>query len=354
MADARYDLTEVWVEDGEYLFRADAVKCAFAGFERLYGDPDKEKALPGLVEGEALGLAEFRPEQKFTQPPARYSEATLIKRLETNGIGRPSTYASIVSVLFDRKYVEKKEGRLHPTELGTVVYDVLVPRFANVFEIGFTRGMERELDQIEEGTEQWQRAVERFYRPFKEDLDKVADDVKEIRQDLGRELDEACPKCGAKLVERWGRFGKFVACSRRPECDYVKREPQKLLDEKCPECGRQLVERMGRYGKFIACSGYPECKHIKKEARAAAQPTDEKCPQCGKQMVRKQGRYGPFLACSGYPECKYIAKGKRPEPKLVDEKCPECGKQMVERMGRYGPFTACSGYPDCKYIRKTK
>jgi DNA topoisomerase-1 len=351
LADASYELVEAEVAGGDHTFKADSLKCRFAGFERVYGDPEKERVLPALAEGEAVRLAEFRPEQKFTQPPARYSEATLIKRLETNSIGRPSTYATIVSVLFDRKYVERKEGRLHPTELGVVVNDVLVPRFANIFELGFTAEMERELDAIEEGTEEWRTVVGRFYAPFKEDLDKVAGEMGEIRSGLSRELDETCPDCGAKLAERWGRYGKFVACSKYPECKYVKREQPKVLDEKCPDCGKPLVERRGRFGPFVACSGYPDCKYIKKEAPAEA---GQACPQCGKPLVQKRGRFGPFLACSGYPDCKYIARAKAAPPKLLDEKCPDCGKPLAERQGRFGAFVACSGYPGCKYIRKDK
>ncbi len=352
MADAIYELTEVEVTAGEYLFRADAVRRRFAGCEEVYGDPDKEKTLPPLVAGEAVKLAEFRPEQKFTQPPPRYSEATLIKRLETNGIGRPSTYATIISVLFDRKYVERKEGRLYPTELGMTVYDVLIPRFANVFELGFTREMERELDGIEEGTEDWRTVVNRFYLPFKEDLDRVTEGAADIRQDLSRELDEQCPVCGAKLAERWGRYGKFIACSKYPDCKYIKKEPAKTLDEKCPECGRPLVERQGRFGPFVACSGYPECKYIKKET--SSPPADNKCPRCGKPLVPRRGRFGSFLGCSGYPECKYLVRVKGAEPKPLDEKCPVCGKGLVERQGRFGPFVACSGYPKCRYIRKER
>jgi DNA topoisomerase-1 len=354
MAESVYEITEARVAGGEYTFAADALKCKFCGFEKAYGDPDKEKPLPSLAQGEAVDLKELRPEQKFTQPPARYTEATLIKRLDINGIGRPSTYSAIVSTLFDRKYVERKEGRLHPTELGIVVNDIIVPGFRDVFETGFTREMEKELDLVEEGREQWQAVVGRFYQPFKEDLDKV--NPGEIRQDLVRELDEDCPECGAKLAERWGRYGKFVACSRYPECKYVKRDKGRELEEKCPQCGKPLVERKGRFGPFVACSGYPECKYIKREPKAAPTPVEGTCPKCGKGLVQRQGRFGPFTACSGYPKCSYIVKGKRErvEPKQLDEACPECGKPLVERRGKFGPFTACSGYPKCRYIRKTE
>jgi DNA topoisomerase I len=353
MADAVYSLTEAQVGGGDYLFKADAVKCKFSGFERVYGDPDKEKVLPALVPGEPLAMKEFRPEQKFTQPPPRYTEATLIKRLETNSIGRPSTYATIVSTLFDRKYAERREGRLHPTELGMVVTDVLVPRFSDIFELGFTREMEKQLDLVEEGSEKWQEGIGRFYKPFKQDLDKVAEGAADIKQDLRKELDEKCPECGANLAERWGRFGKFISCSRYPECKYIKKEKPKLLDEKCPQCGKQLVERSGRFGPFKACSGYPECRYIKREDAGPQLKPGEACPQCGKPLAEKRGRFGMFVACTGYPECKFMVRGKRPEPKVLDEKCPQCGKNLVERKGRFGPFIACPGYPKCKYIKKT-
>ncbi len=353
MADAVYSLTEAQVSGGDYLFEADAVKCKFHGFERVYGDPDKEKVLPALAPGEALEMKELRPEQKFTQPPPRFTEATLIKRLETNSIGRPSTYATIVSTLFDRKYAERREGRLHPTELGMVVTDVLVPRFSDIFELGFTREMEKELDLVEEGSEKWQEVIKRFYQPFKQDLDKVADGAADIKQDLSRELDEKCPDCGANLAERWGRFGKFIGCSRYPECKYIKKEKAKLLDEKCPQCGKPLAERSGRFGPFKACSGYPECKYIKREEPGPDIKPGEPCPKCGKPLAEKRGRFGIFVGCTGYPECRFMVRGKRPEPKVLDENCPQCGKNLVERKGRFGPFVSCSGYPKCKYIKKT-
>jgi len=354
MADAVYSLTEAQVAGGDYLFKADAVKCRFDGFERVYGDPDKEKSLPALTAGEPLEMREFRPEQKFTQPPPRYTEATLIKRLEVNSIGRPSTYATIVSTLFDRMYAERREGRLFPTELGILVCDVLVPRFSDIFEIGFTREMEKELDLVEEGAEKWQEVIMRFYAPFKQDLDKMAAGAADIKQDLSRKLDEKCPDCGANLAERWGRFGKFIACSTYPKCKYIKREKAKMLDEKCPQCGKPLVERNGRFGPFTACSGYPECRYIKREAAGPDLKPGDACPQCGKPLAEKRGRFGPFVGCTGYPDCRFMVRGKRPEPKVLDEKCPQCGKNLVERKGRFGPFIACPGYPKCKYIKKDK
>ena len=349
MADARYAAATVIVnaECGirtapRYLFQANSVRQVFPGFERVYGEPDKEKFLPELTQGEPVFLEKVKPEQHFTQPPPRYSEAALIKKLEVNGIGRPSTYATIVSTLDDRDYVRRKEGKLWPTELGLKVNDLLIPRFGNVFEVGFTRQMEKELDQVEVGKEEWQSVVRRFYEPFREDLTRAE-----------KEFEEFCPKCGKTVVMKRGRFGSFLACSGYPECDYVKREEAKMSEEKCPECGKPLVEREGRFGKFLGCSGYPECKYIKRGATPGAgeppKPIDGKCPECGKPLVEKEGRFGKFVGCSGYPQCRYIQKKERAAPTVLEEKCPECGKPLVERTGRYGKFISCSGYPACKY-----
>ena len=353
MADARYAAATVLVDarcpaakpecgKGNYLFQANSVKRLFPGFERVYGEPDKEKVLPELTPGEPVSLEKVKPEQHFTQPPPRYSEAALIKKLEVNGIGRPSTYATIVSTLDEREYIRRKEGKLFPTELGLKVNDLLIPRFGNVFEVGFTREMEKELDQVEVGKEEWQAVVRRFYEPFREDLTRAE-----------KEFEEFCPKCGKPLMLKRGRYGAFLACSGYPECDYIKKEELKMSDEKCPECGKPLVEREGRFGKFLGCSGYPECKYIKRGATPGsgepAKPIDGKCPECGKPLVEKQGRFGAFVGCSGYPQCRYIQKKERAAPTVLEEKCPDCGKPLVERTGRYGKFVSCSGYPVCKY-----
>ncbi|MEO0073369.1 MAG: type I DNA topoisomerase [candidate division WOR-3 bacterium] len=351
MADSIYELTEVMVGGGAYEFRAEAVKCRFEGFEKLYGDRQTEKVLPELKEGERVKMDSLLPEQKWTQPPPRYTEATLIKRLETNGIGRPSTYATIVSTLFDRKYVERREGKLVPTELGMVVNDVLVPRFANVFEVKFTREMEKELDLIEEGKEQWQQVVSRLYQPLREDLDRVEADIDQLKSELQQVLDEKCPECGASLVERWGRFGKFVSCSRYPECKFVKKPEPKVLEQNCPMCGKPLIERTGKYGTFQGCSGYPECKYRVKKPATVLAVLEEKCPKCGKPLAEKHGRFGKFVACSGYPECKYIKRAKK-TLRILEEKCPLCGKPLAERKSRFGLFVGCSGYPECDYIRR--
>ncbi|MGQ9678745.1 MAG: type I DNA topoisomerase, partial [bacterium] len=290
MADAVYQLSEVFVEGGDYSFRAEAVRKIFEGFERVYGEPDKENFLPELVSGEELTLVEFIPEQRFTQPPPRYTEATLIKRLEVNGIGRPSTYAMIVPTLIERRYVERSQVKLIPTELGMVVNDILIPRFDEIFAVNFTREMEKDLDRVEEGEENWREVVARFYKPFRERLDRAVAETGEIKDGLTRELTERCPKCGTVLVERWGRFGKFVACANYPKCDYVKKNEERSLDEKCPKCGKLLVERVSRFGKFVACSGYPACDYIKRLPKEPPRLLDEKCPKCGKLLVERVSR----------------------------------------------------------------
>jgi len=308
MADAVYSITDVQIKGGDYEFKAQAIKQKFDGFEKVYGDIEKDKVLPELYEGEEILLKQVNPERHFTQPPSRYTEGTLIKKLETNGVGRPSTYATIVSTLFERQYVKRQEGKLCPTELGCLVNDILIPRFGNVFEVGFTKEMEDELDLIENGKEEWHSVVKRFYEPFNEDLEKMREELPELKNNLQEELEERCPECGRNLAVRWGRYGKFIACSDYPNCKYVKKEEPKLLDEKCPECGKPLAERFGRYGKFIACSDYPNCKYIKKEK---PRELDQKCPECGKPLVERFGRFGKFIACSNYPECKYTVKSFR-------------------------------------------
>jgi len=240
----------------------------------------------------------------------------LIKKLQINGIGRPSTYATIASTVLERRYVEKKQGRLWATQLGFLVNDILIKGFDNIFEVNFTKKMEEELDLIEAKKETWQNVIKDFYQPFKEDLDKMQEKTPEIKKETTQSqmLDEKCPKCGKTLTMKWGRYGQFIACSGYPDCEYIKKdankEPPKLLDDKCPQCGKPLVERASRFGKFIACSGYPECKYIQQNQNAKEPPKllEEKCPECGKQLVERRGRFGKFIACSGYPECKYRAK----------------------------------------------
>src|SRR5437660_6911987 len=359
MAAAQYSGTTVDIEAGAFGLRASGSVLTFDGFYRVWGrDDEREEQLPDLTDGERLDFHGLEPEQHFTQPPPRYTEATLINELEKRGIGRPSTYATIVGTIQDHTYVEQKERRLHPTPLGEAVNSIMVGHFHDIVDDRYTADMEVRLDEVEQGRVEWVPVVGDFYLP----LERMLSAAKEA---MPAETGEECPECHeGQLVLKASRFGPFKGCSRYPACRYRQAvlpggEPDqpKLLDEKCPECGRPLQARPGRYGEFVGCSGYPECKYVRRDQqKAEAVPTGQTCPECNQgELVERQGRYGPFVACNRYPECKYRAnKGKdgavrpRQEAKVLDEPCPLCGKPMVERQGRYGPFKSCSDYPKCK------
>ena len=356
MAPAVYDQTQVEIEGGEYVFRANGSVLAFDGFYKIWPREENGEAdLPELVANEDLEYHGIKPEQHFSQPPPRYSEATLIRELEQRGIGRPSTYAPIVETIKDHGYVELKERRLHPTRTGEAVNSIMVDHFKVISDDDYTATLEKRLDEVEKGSEEWVPVVSDFYGPLQQMLTAA-------EEATPADTDEVCPLCHeGHLVHKASRFGPFLGCSRYPKCkfrralnsDGAPQEP-KLLEEKCPDCGRPLQQRTGRYGEFVGCSGYPECKYIKRDAaQTEAKPTGEKCPLCGEgQLVERTGRFGPFVACSRYPECKYranIGKDGKPRqgPKLLDEPCPICGKPLVERRGRYGMFKSCSDYPKC-------
>ena len=355
MAPAVYDQTQVEIEGGEYVFRVTGSVLAFDGFYKVWERDEKEEPdLPPLAEGEDLDYHGLKPEQHFSQAPPRYSEATLIKELEQRGIGRPSTYAPIVETIKDHGYVELKERRLYPTRIGEAVNSIMVDHFKVISDDDYTATLEKRLDAVEQGKQEWVPVVSDFYGP----LQKMLTNAEEA---MPADTDEVCPLCKeGHLVLKASRFGPFMGCSRYPKCKFRRAltpngelpEP-KLLDEACPNCGKPLQLRTGRYGEFVGCSGYPECKYIKKDAAQAEKLTGEKCPMCGEgNVVERTGRYGPFVACSRYPECKYranIGKDGKPGqgPKLLDEPCPICGKPLVERRGRYGMFKSCSDYPKC-------
>jgi len=355
MAPAVYDQTQVEIEGGEYMFRVTGSILAFDGFYKVWERDEKEEPdLPQLAEGEDLDYHGLKPEQHFTQPPPRYSEATLIKELEQRGIGRPSTYAPIVETIKDHGYVEIKERRLHPTRIGEAVNTIMVGHFKAISDDDYTATLEKRLDEVEHGKEEWVPVVSDFYGP----LQKMLTEAEEA---MPADTDEVCPLCKeGHLVLKASRFGPFLGCSRYPKCKFRRAltpngelpEP-KLLEEPCPQCGKPLQLRTGRYGEFVGCSGYPDCKYIKKDAAQAEKLTGEKCPMCGEgNVVERTGRFGPFVACSRYPECKYranIGKDGKPKegPKMLDEPCPICGKPLMERRGRYGMFKSCSDYPKC-------
>ncbi len=362
MAPAVYAGTTAEIVAGPLVLRATGSVLTFDGYYRVWErDDDPESRLPELQEGETLHFWDLVPEQHFTQPPPRYSEASLIQELEKRGIGRPSTYASIVGTIQDHGYVEQKERRLHPTEIGEAVNTIMVGHFHDIVDDAYTAAMEQRLDEVQSGQVEWVPVVGDFYGP----LEKMLSDAKEA---MPADTGEECPECHeGTLILRASRYGPFKGCSRYPQCKYRQAvlhgdapEP-KLLDETCPECGRQLQVRNGRYGEFVGCSGYPECKYIKKD-RAEPEHTGMECPECHQgELLRRSGRYGPFLSCSRYPDCKYranVGKDGQPkvkaEPKVLDETCPECGKQLVEREGRYGTFKSCIDYPKCRGGMKSK
>jgi DNA topoisomerase I len=356
MAEAILDQVSVDVEataEGapRYVLRATGQTLRFDGFRRVYfegtdngADQDAESRLPELTEEQVLRLLEVLPEQHFTQPPPRYTEASLVKELERLGIGRPSTYAPTISNLLDRKYVRLEERKLVPEDVAFVVVDLLVDRFEEVMDYSFTARMEEELDDIAEGKMEWHQVLDEFYGPFERHIEKAHDEVD--RSDVTSEpIGETCPKCGeGQLVNKLGRFGRFISCDRYPECDYSRnldggeRPEPEPTGEICPQCveeGRdppgQLVKKVGRFGPFVGCDRYPECKYVKKEE----QKTGVRCPKCveegreppGELVVKRarRRRGSVFYGCNRYPECDFTV-GNRP----LAEPCPKCGGLLVE------------------------
>jgi DNA topoisomerase-1 len=323
-------------------------------------DTEDEQAsgvLPPLSEGQRLDVRAITSDQKFTQPPPRFNEGSLVKALEENGIGRPSTYASIISVLQARDYVNKIEGRFRPTILGRRLVDRLLhPAFDDILDVEYTARMEDQLDEIEKGKADYQKTLESFYKSFQKDLKRAAKEMPNFKE--GQPTGQTCDKCGqGEMVEKAGKFGIFLACSRYPECDNTKElepaeTPAEELDESCENCGRPMVVKRGRFGMFLACTGYPECKTTRKiiatkQGVAAAKPDqvlEETCPNCGKNLVLKHGRFGEFTACTGYPECKYVKQ------KTTGVLCPKDGGDIVERKSRRGKvFYGCANYPKCDF-----
>ena len=378
MMPALYDQTTIDVtakgNNGvDYMFRATGSVLKFDGFLKVYQegkdaadeeDEELKHRLPAVVEGEVLRLRSLKPEQHFTEPPPRYNEATLVKKLESDGVGRPSTYASILSTILEREYVRKEGGRFHPTELGMVVTDLLLESFDDIFEVKYTARMEEDLDNIEEGKLDWRTALADFYEKFEKDLKHAEEHMTDIKR-MEKPTDLLCEKCGKPLVIKWGKHGSFIACTGYPDCTYTRELTVDLPDvdkadltdqadeEYCENCGRPMVLKKGRFGTFYACTGYPDCKTTKPiggEQKKPDQPLEEKCPQCGSQMVLKTGRFGEFTACGNYPACKYVKQ------KTIGVKCPECSEgEIVERRSRKGKtFYGCNRYPDCKFVAWAK
>lgn len=344
MSPAKIEETIFEIKAGDYHFRAKGGIMKFKGFLAVYPDmKNKDERLPPAEKGEHLKLEKLDSEQKFTQPPPRYSEGTLVKELESRGIGRPSTYAPIISTIQGREYVLKRKGRFIPTEVGIFVNDYLCENFPDLMKFKFTAQLEEDLDLISEGEKDWREYIRSYNGLLDKDLEKAG--KKEGVKSKGIPSEEKCPECGRPLVIKSGKYGKFKACSGFPECRYKKSlnsKEAKPIDEKCPQCGFQLVLRQGRYGSFVACSNYPKCKYIKKEKK----DTGIGCPECSGTIVMKKTRKGKvFFGCSSFPKCKFASWD---EP--VSQPCPECGRVLVFRKNLIkGKSYLYCGKKDCDY-----
>ena len=392
MTPAVFDVTTakiaaVSAKDGKtFDFRVSGSVLRFDGFLKVYEaseekkDDDDETAnkLPNLDGVKALALDSLEREQKFTQPPPRFNEASLVKELEERGIGRPSTYASIINTIQDREYVVKhggSRGRFYPTEIGMVVCDLLVESFPYIFDMAYTARLEEELDDIEEGKEKWTDLLNGFYDHFEDELKDAGTKMRDIKR-TEQMTDEKCDLCGSPLVLKWGKFGSFFACSAynkkdpasctftkentaaKPDLNTPEAQEAAEQEEYCENCGRVMVLRRGPFGMFMSCPGYnedPPCKTIRKLSQKQQQkppvPTGEDCPLCGKPLVLRQGQYGEFVSCSGYPKCKYVKQNL-----IEGMKCPKCGSgDLAERKARRGNvFWGCTNYPKCDFTSNSK
>ena len=374
---AVFDQTTVDIDaksgSDNFWFRVTGSVLKFDGFLKVYEeakegkdeeDEELKHKLPALEAGQKLTLKELKPEQHFTEPPPRYNEASLVKEMEERGIGRPSTYATILSTIQERQYAQKLGGKFVPTEIGLVVTDLLVENFRDIFDIQYTARLEEELDEIEEGKETWTGALGDFYKRFAKDLRYAEKHMENIKR-MEKPTDEKCERCGSPLVIKWGKHGSFYACSSYDKedpntCTFTKENPINLPDldsadiqetsqeEYCENCGRVMVLKRGRFGQFMACTGYPDCKttrRLDQGKKVPDIPLDELCPKCGRNMMIRHGRYGEFTACSGYPECKYVKQN------FIGVKCPLCKDgDIVEKKARKGnTFYGCGNYPKCKF-----
>jgi DNA topoisomerase-1 len=345
MESARYDTTEINVAAGPYTLRATGRVMTFAGFLKVYDETANGDAadLPPVNEGDELKLGSIEGIQHFTEPPPRYTEATLIKDLEEKGIGRPSTYANIVSIIQDREYVVKEDGKLMPTTLGRQVWITLEQFFPQQFDTSFTALMEQELDKVEGGDYTWQRVVKDFYDPFKESLDHIDEKKEGLKKKLQEEVDVTCDKCGRNLIKKWGRNGQFLACPAYPDCRFsrpLEEEAQEIhIEGKCPKCESRLVLKTGRYGRFAACERYPDCKHTESYQIGMGCPKDG----CGGRVVEKVTRRGKlFYGCSKYPDCDWASWDKP-----IAQPCPACEHSYVvhKTSKTRGDYLKC---PACK------
>jgi DNA topoisomerase-1 len=369
MKPGRAKITTAVFQHGDARFTAQGEVEVFDGHTRVFntgrGDADHQQLPISLKKDTSYKPERVDPTQHFTQPPPRYSEATLVKELEKKGIGRPSTYATIISTIQDRGYVTMEQRRFTATELGEIVTDQLVGHFANMINTEFTAGMEAKLDKIESGELKWREVVGNFHELFVEDLERAEKNMKDLKKDP--ELSERkCEKCGAPMAILYNKRGKFLGCSAYPECkntmpmdgprETAEAEP---TDYVCEKCGKPMVIRDGKRGRFLACTGFPKCKStasVDEEGKIVVpKPTGIDCDKCGSPMIVKGSRRGPFLACSSFPKCrnaKPLPEELREKPKETGENCEKCGSPLVVKTSRWGKdFIACSAYPKCKNTR---
>ena len=357
MSPSVSQIQTIIVRGEEGAFKISGRKVEFDGFYKAYGDLDKDKILPSLSAGDAMSLQSLSSQQHFTEPPARYSEASLIKKLESLGIGRPSTYAPTISLLTARNYVNIEQKHLVPSEIAFKITEMLEQNFKNIVDSEFTSKMEEKLDDIAENKADWQQILADFYYPFMDEIAKGKTSI--ASQKLAEKIGEACPNCGGELLRRQGRFGEFIACSNYPKCKYSRnadasaegaseeKATPEVLDEKCPQCGKNLIKRKGRYGEFIACEGYPKCKYSRKIEGAAKEKkpllsTGVKCPSCGTgEIVERFSRRGKFYGCTNYPKCGFVSNYAP-----IARTCPQCGNSyMLRKELKKGNFAEC---PQCK------
>ena len=382
MTPAVFDQTTIEVAakgrgGADYLLRATGSVPKFDGFLAVYEegkdqkdeeDDELKNRLPQVEAGELLKFKSILPEQHFTEPPPRFTEATLVKELEADGIGRPSTYASILSTILEREYVKKEGGKFAPTDLGTIVTDLLVESFNDIFDVNYTARLEGQLDDIEDGTVLWTDAMAEFYQRFSKDLEEAGRSMRDVKR-TEIATDQTCDRCGKPMVIKWGKHGYFLACTGYPECTNTRETTlvadeigdgenpvevgEQDAEEYCENCGRPMVLKKGRFGTFYACSGYPDCKTTKQIGGAQKKPDvllEEKCPVCDHQLAIKSGRFGEFTACSDYPKCKYVLQ------KTTGVPCPKCGVgELAERRSKRGKtFYGCNKYPDCDFVAWSK
>jgi DNA topoisomerase-1 len=325
----------------------------FDGFTKVWESSSTDQVLPAITVGQELGVVNITAQQNFTKPPPRYNEASLVKALEKEGIGRPSTYASIISTIEDRKYVEQRERKFYATDLGEVVTDKLNDYFPRIMDIAFTRYMESQLDKIEEQHLDWVGVLREFYGPFKHNLDRAAEEMQHAKAET-TPSEYKCPQCGEAMVYRFGKNGRFLSCSAYPDCKYAcacdsegKMVEEKVTEHKCPICGKPMLEKRGRFGAFLGCSGYPDCKGILKIDRQGnvlppkppAEPSGIKCYKCKDgELVIRQGKKGPFLGCDRFPKCRTIIsmkmRDKLNELQSQGKWPPKMPEQADELLGR--------------------